>query len=359
MTPGAAIQAGLLGWRHRRGLRRGVALLAATGIAIIGLPVLVLAMLASLAGQGQAMTRVEGTRGLPAAARPWVPLVNLAGQAFSVNPYLLLGVLQEETAFGTHPDTYGANFAGCCHGPFQINVTDGPPSTWDTVKNAHKSAPRPASYIHPAEPHPSVYDSFDSAMAAAAVLRSKAGGRRLLSLDAVAWQAARGYNGAGPVAEAYADRVLAAARGWEAQQPDASSSPVSDGRLGWPVRGPVVSGFGMRWGRLHAGVDIAVPAGTPILAAAAGRVLQSGWVGGYGNFTCLGHRPALATCYAHQSRFAPGMVAGRWFARGQTIGYVGCTGRCFGDHLHFEVHTSSSIHPGTAVDPMPYLPPPG
>ena len=64
------------------------------------------------------------------------------------------------------------------------------------------------------------------------------------------------------------------------------------------------SGFGMRWGRLHAGVDIAVPAGTPIAAAASGTVVLLGWADGYGNYTCIDHGGGLSTCYAHQSGYA-------------------------------------------------------
>jgi peptidoglycan DL-endopeptidase CwlO len=116
----------------------------------------------------------------------------------------------------------------------------------------------------------------------------------------------------------------------------------------WPVNGPVVSGFGMRWGRLHAGVDIAVPAGTPIHAADSGRVVLLGWTGGYGNYTCIDHGNAVSTCYAHQSGYATSMGAS--VSRGQVIGSVGCTGHCFGDHLHFEVRIN-----GAPVDPMGYL----
>jgi peptidoglycan DL-endopeptidase CwlO len=116
----------------------------------------------------------------------------------------------------------------------------------------------------------------------------------------------------------------------------------------WPVNGPVVSGFGMRWGRLHAGVDIAVPAGTPIHAADSGRVVLLGWTGGYGNYTCIDHGNAVSTCYAHQSAYATSMGAS--VSQGQVIGSVGCTGHCFGDHLHFEVRIN-----GAPVDPMGYL----
>ena len=120
------------------------------------------------------------------------------------------------------------------------------------------------------------------------------------------------------------------------------------GQLVWPVNGPLVSPFGMRWGRLHAGVDIAVPAGTAIRAADSGNVILMGWVGGYGNYTCVQHTASMSTCYAHQSSFATSNGAS--VSQGQVIGYVGCTGHCFGDHLHFEVRIN-----GSPVDPMGYL----
>jgi murein DD-endopeptidase MepM/ murein hydrolase activator NlpD len=122
------------------------------------------------------------------------------------------------------------------------------------------------------------------------------------------------------------------------------------GQFVWPVDGPVVSGFGMRWGRMHEGVDIAVPAGTPIRAAAAGSVVlvqSDAESGGYGNFTCLDHGGGLQTCYAHQSSFA---VTSGSVSQGDVIGYVGCTGHCYGDHLHFEVRIG-----GAPTDPLGYL----
>lgn len=122
------------------------------------------------------------------------------------------------------------------------------------------------------------------------------------------------------------------------------------GQLIWPVDGPVVSGFGMRWGRMHEGIDIAVPAGTPIRAAASGSVVlvqSEAESGGYGNFTCLDHGGGLQTCYAHQSSFA---VTSGSVSQGDVIGYVGCTGHCYGDHLHFEVRIN-----GAPTDPLGYL----
>jgi murein DD-endopeptidase MepM/ murein hydrolase activator NlpD len=128
------------------------------------------------------------------------------------------------------------------------------------------------------------------------------------------------------------------------------AGPVRHGASGfiWPVNGPVVSPFGMRWGRLHAGVDIAVPSGTPIRAAASGRVAIAGWVGGYGNYTCIQHSGVIATCYGHQSSI--GVSVGTSVTQGQVIGSSGCTGHCLGPHVHFEVRIN-----GTPVDPMGYL----
>jgi murein DD-endopeptidase MepM/ murein hydrolase activator NlpD len=120
------------------------------------------------------------------------------------------------------------------------------------------------------------------------------------------------------------------------------------GSYAWPVNGPVVSGFGMRWGRLHAGVDIAAPTGTPIRASAGGTVAIAGWVGGYGNYTCIQHGGGIATCYGHQTSI--GVHVGQHVRQGQVIGTVGCTGHCFGPHVHFEVRVN-----GTPVDPMGYL----
>ena len=104
----------------------------------------------------------------------------------------------------------------------------------------------------------------------------------------------------------------------------------------------------MRWGRLHAGVDIAVPSGTPVHAAKSGRVLIAGWVSGYGNYTCINHGGGISTCYGHQSSI--GVSVGQSVKQGQVIGSSGCTGHCFGPHVHFEVRIN-----GSPVDPMGYL----
>lgn len=116
----------------------------------------------------------------------------------------------------------------------------------------------------------------------------------------------------------------------------------------WPVSGPVVSPFGPRWGRMHEGIDIAIGAGNPISAAAAGVVTYAGWMSGYGNMVVIQHANGLGTGYGHQSQIA--VSQGQLVGQGQLIGFVGCTGHCFGDHVHFEVYDN-----GTPTDPMAYL----
>jgi murein DD-endopeptidase MepM/ murein hydrolase activator NlpD len=136
------------------------------------------------------------------------------------------------------------------------------------------------------------------------------------------------------------------------------AGPIQPGNgsgLIWPVSGPVVSGFGPRningSYEFHPGIDIAVPSGTPIRAAADGTVIftePESSSGGYGNYTCIDHGGGLSTCYAHQESFA--VSAGQSVSQGQVIGYSDCTGYCFGPHVHFEVRIN-----GEVTDPMAYL----
>jgi murein DD-endopeptidase MepM/ murein hydrolase activator NlpD len=125
------------------------------------------------------------------------------------------------------------------------------------------------------------------------------------------------------------------------------STPSAAGFL-WPVNGPVTSPFGWRWGRMHEGVDIGAGDGTPIRAAASGQVVYAGWMSGYGNLVAIDHGRGISTAYGHQSSIAVGV--GQVVSQGQTVGYVGCTGHCFGPHLHFEVRIN-----GSPVDPLGYL----
>ena len=120
------------------------------------------------------------------------------------------------------------------------------------------------------------------------------------------------------------------------------------GEMIWPINGRISSPFGPRWGRLHAGLDISAPAGTPIRAARAGSVVLASPYGGYGNYTCVNHGGGLSSCYAHQQSIATSRGAS--VDQGEVIGYVGNTGNSFGNHLHFEVRVG-----GTPQDPLGYL----
>ena len=134
---------------------------------------------------------------------------------------------------------------------------------------------------------------------------------------------------------------------------DAPSS--HGGRLSMPVNGWKSSDFGMRYDpyfnvwQLHAGMDLAAGGGAPIRAAAGGRVVQAGWNGGYGNYTCIYHGKGISTCYAHQSSI--GVWVGQHVKRGEYIGAVGTTGASTGNHLHFEVRVN-----GSPVNPQGWLP---
>lgn len=129
----------------------------------------------------------------------------------------------------------------------------------------------------------------------------------------------------------------------EAQQSSSSSSfsgGVGRGGCSWPVNGRVTSEYGYRWGRLHAGIDIGAPTGTPIHAAAAGTVIFAGQQSGYGNVVIIDDGGGFTTLYAHQSRIAT--HDGATLARGGLVGYVGSTGRSTGPHVHFETRYGGS-----------------
>ncbi|MTD46977.1 peptidoglycan DD-metalloendopeptidase family protein [Conexibacter sp. W3-3-2] len=143
-------------------------------------------------------------------------------------------------------------------------------------------------------------------------------------------------------------KIERALRGPAATTPPAGGFKGSGGPLSMPTNGTFTSPFGMRWGRLHAGIDIAAPVGTPIYAADSGKVVLMGPTGGYGNYTCVQHTASMSTCYAHQSAFKTSVGAN--VRRGQVIGLVGNTGNSTGPHLHFEVRIN-----GSPVNPMGYL----
>lgn len=114
-----------------------------------------------------------------------------------------------------------------------------------------------------------------------------------------------------------------------------------------PVRGRLTSRFGRRWGRMHTGIDLAAPLGTPVRTGAAGRVVFTGWNGGYGRFIKIDHGK-YQTNYGHLSKIL--ISNGSHVQQGDLIGLVGATGHAYGSHLHFEVEIN-----GKKVDPLLYL----
>lgn len=119
----------------------------------------------------------------------------------------------------------------------------------------------------------------------------------------------------------------------------------------WPAKGVFTSGYGWRWGRMHKGIDIAAPIGTPIFAAADGQVISSGWnSGGYGNLVKIKHFDGSISLYAHNSKIL--VRNGEWVKQGQQIAKMGSTGFSTGPHLHFEIHPSGK----GAVNPVALLP---
>lgn len=129
------------------------------------------------------------------------------------------------------------------------------------------------------------------------------------------------------------------------------SNPAQfDGYI-WPSKGVLTSGYGWRWGRMHRGIDIAGPVGTPIVAAASGEVISAGWnSGGYGNLVKLKHLDGSVTVYAHNNRVL--VSSGQWVEQGETIAEMGSTGFSTGPHLHFEIRPNGEA----AVNPIAYLP---
>ncbi|MBW3602803.1 MAG: M23 family metallopeptidase, partial [Actinobacteria bacterium] len=128
-----------------------------------------------------------------------------------------------------------------------------------------------------------------------------------------------------------------------------AGATTADGGWTWPASGPLTSGFGMRWGSLHGGIDVGAPEGAPIVAASDGVVRSAGYESGYGNMVVVDHGGGITTAYAHQSSIAT--AVGAHVGAGDHIGSVGSTGNVTGPHLHFEVRVG-----GSPVDPMGYLP---
>ncbi len=149
-------------------------------------------------------------------AKRWMegfyPIYETAQRTFGVNWLLLASIHRQESAFSTARGTYvGLNFAHCCGGPMQFNVTNGPVTTWALVSDSYRYGRRPAPYDHATARHPSIYDDFDAIMGAAHLLSADGA---TYALDGSAWSAAYDYYGHDATGVTYADQVLARAIGW-------------------------------------------------------------------------------------------------------------------------------------------------
>lgn len=181
--------------------------------AIVGRP--------SSAEQGLERRRIAGAP-VTHIPRRWMegfyPIYATAQRTFGVNWLLVASIHMQESAFSTAPGIYaGLNFAHCCGGPMQFNVTNGGhgvPSTWNLVSNSYVYGRRPAAYDHMTARHPSIYDDFDAIMAGAHLLSADGAG---YALDGSAWVAAYDYYGHDETGVQYADQVLARAIGWSQQ----------------------------------------------------------------------------------------------------------------------------------------------
>ena len=125
---------------------------------------------------------------------------------------------------------------------------------------------------------------------------------------------------------------------------DKSGKSVQKALMKTPINGARLSSpFGMRkhpidgFNKMHRGTDFAAPMGTPIMASGDGVIKKAGWCGGGGNCVVIKHNSTYQTVYAHMSKFASGIKGGVRVKQGQTIGYVGSTGKSTGPHLHYEV----------------------
>ncbi|MEV4757375.1 M23 family metallopeptidase [Micromonospora sp. NPDC049559] len=148
-----------------------------------------------------------------------------------------------------------------------------------------------------------------------------------------------------------ADRAADADRASRDTDRGALESTLANTEDTWflPLRGYTFTApYGLRWGKFHAGVDLAATEGTPYRAIHDGTVEKAGWYGGYGNCVIIRHTDGTESIYGHSSRLL--VKEGQQVKAGDTIGLVGSTGHSYGSHLHLEIHVK-----GEPTDPIPWL----
>jgi hypothetical protein len=384
--------------------RRLATLLAVLGGLLLLLVLLIVAAIAAVVdllnpfnGDPGFAKQVARHTGIPAV---YWPMYTAAAGQYKVNPYLLASIHKQESGFSALTVRLGWNGCGAA-GPMQFGIVgvapyhasvpscpnpNGAGATWHGHKYAFRPIAefRPGSYpLHRAKLASCarvpkdvgcVYDDFDAIAGAAHKLSRDGANMDLFSPGTK--RAVCAYIGScselancGGV-NAYCG-VLPRAKAWEKEMkavPPPSSAPIPDsgGALAWPTPPAyrsILSPFGWRFhpvlkkSKLHTGIDVPAPGGTPLAAAGAGivthRCQNVSPCSGYGNFVCIAHSPKLSSCYAHLSRFSAAAWPGRPVDRGEVIGFVGTTGLSTGDHLHFEVRLGR--YPAQPVNPAPYL----
>ena len=329
---------------------------------------------ARAAGPAGARARPAGHRrqavGRPRSRRPGCRRArgrscDLRGRrpVYGVSPFLLMAVHENETDFSssTLPGVRsGVNFAGCCAGPMQFSITGGASprrrggGTWAGYRHAYRARlARPASYpLRVRAPHPNVYDSYDAIYAAASYFHALGAGPRL---DQRTYQALLSYKGMPPASIPYARHDYERALELEAMAAQARPGRSAARRCAARPARLAAARAGGAAVRDALGTDArrrstspCRPA-TPIYAAAAGRVTTKGWVGGYGNYTCLDHGRQISTCYAHQSSFGPTPSGGLLGPRP-----AGRLGRLHRPLLRRPPALRAALA-GRPIDPLPHL----
>ena len=261
-----ALPAAGAAYRNRHLLARAA---MAALLALLALILVIVGLVALIVGQkGGAISAA----GLPAGARPFLRIYQDAARAYSVNPFVLMAIHENETNYSlsTLPGVRsGVNFAGCCAGPMQFSIASplngGAGGTWAAYRHAHRKArlPRPAAYpLRFEQPHPNVYDSYDAIYAAAAYLHALGAGP---NIDQRTFQALLSYTGVPPASIPYARHDYERARELERI---AAQSQV---RAGGPV--PLVAGTRARLlANGLAAAPIAAPAAVKGMVAAANEI---------------------------------------------------------------------------------------
>jgi murein DD-endopeptidase MepM/ murein hydrolase activator NlpD len=314
--------------------------------AVVLLPVLlVMVLVLVLTGGGTAVIAASGVGGLdalrptavPAAYQPLVE--RAAGSCSGVTAPLLAAQLEAESGWNPHAvSPVGAQ--GLAQFMPATWVGEGLDGDGDGRRDPFSAADAIASQA-----------SFMCKLLAAVTADDSLTGDPL-DLALAAYNAGLGavqrYDGVPPYPETqhYVRRI----RALTASYTDPTGTASAAGAAGtWirPITGPMTSHYGPRWGRLHAGVDLAAPIGTPVYAASKGTVLAAGPASGYGRWVKLAHPRGITTVYGHISRAA--VTVGQAVQRGQLIAYSGNEGRSTGPHLHFEVRPDDQ-----PVDPIAF-----